>query len=178
MLVVSLCDGVGGAFVAAKKAGWFVKGLAAESDQSLRDLVARRHEDVVHVKDVREVTAELVMKHCSQRGCAFITLVGGPPCQPFSAAGKKGAFRDSRSGPLVHFCELRKDLVASYDVVRDMHVHVLPSGLTHMHAIGPLHTDTSTTALATSPLSFAKSDASARNRHHSARALASQRRLR
>jgi len=109
--VVSLCDGIGGAFLALDIAKVKFDGIAAESDHDLLDFVHLQWPRLVLKSDCCKVTAEEVLKGCRRHGCQGIFLIGGPPCQPFSAAGRKRGLHDDRAGPLVAFCRLHKELI-------------------------------------------------------------------
>ena len=52
------------------------------------------------------------MKKFNRGNFKGIFLIGGPPCQPFSQAGRRAGFDDHRAAPLEHFCHLAKCLKA------------------------------------------------------------------
>ena len=108
--VVSLCDGIGGFFLAIQLAQYAFEGIALEKEAHLRDFTHSRWPQLLMRQDCESVTADEVIRLAAKAGCGGVWLVGGPPCQPFSVAGQRGGFNDQRANPLLVFCELKGEL--------------------------------------------------------------------
>ena len=99
-LVVSLCDGIGSIFICLTMLGLPFGGIAAEIDSDLRDFAHRKFPRLTLFSDCTSVTLNVVLKQFRSRQYGGIFLVGGPPCQPFSTAGRKRGFDDVRAAPM------------------------------------------------------------------------------
>ena len=108
--VVSLCDGIGGAFLALHLADLPFHGIAAEKEPHLRDFTFKKWPHLEMHKTCDTIKTDKIIKQATSSNSAGVWLVGGPPCQPFSCAGQRGGFQDGRSNPLVAFCELKREL--------------------------------------------------------------------
>ena len=109
-LVISLCDGVGGAFACLERLRLPHEAIIAESDVDLRDFVHQKFPNFDLHAQCNSVTEDVVMKKFNRGNFKGIFLIGGPPCQPFSLAGRRAGFDDHRAAPLEHFCHLAKCL--------------------------------------------------------------------
>ena len=82
-------------------------------------------------KDIKEVkSTEILFKANLSRGKVDV-LVGGPPCQPFSTAGKRLGFNDPRSSPLKEFIRVIKDIQPNFFVMEEV-TGILSSRLRHV----------------------------------------------
>jgi DNA (cytosine-5)-methyltransferase 1 len=61
-------------------------------------------------KDATEVSAADLLRVAGLDAGELTFLIGGPPCQPFSVAGKRGGLSDPRSAPVSHFFRLIREL--------------------------------------------------------------------
>ena len=111
-LVVSLCDGVGGAFACLAKLQLPHDAILAESDGDLRDFMHQKFPAFEMYAQCSNVTEDIVMKKFRKGNFTGIFLIGGPPCQPFSRAGRKAGFDDHRAAPLQHLCHLAQCLTS------------------------------------------------------------------
>jgi site-specific DNA-cytosine methylase len=90
MIVLSLFDGISCGRQALKDAGIDVtEYYASEVDERSIEVARRNHGDIIHIGDVRGVSASNLPP--------IDLLIGGSPCQGFSAAGRKFGTDDPRS---------------------------------------------------------------------------------
>jgi len=97
---ISLFAGAGGMDIGIRKAGFNVLA-AIELDkyccQTLRLATEREKTDTLIIEgDIREVDPEDLCKRLNIEPTQLDLLFGGPPCQAFSASGKKNALKDER----------------------------------------------------------------------------------
>lgn len=101
MVVLSLFDGMACGRVALGRAGVnFDRYLAAEIDPHASAVAAKNYPDIIHLGDVTKWRQWDVDWH------SVGLVMGGSPCQGFSAAGKGAAFNDPRSALFFTFVEI------------------------------------------------------------------------
>jgi len=66
-------------------------------------LVACRHILVVFEGDIRDLSPSDVLKEIGLSANDIDVIVGGPPCQSFSTAGRRGSIQDPRGTLLWEF---------------------------------------------------------------------------
>jgi DNA (cytosine-5)-methyltransferase 1 len=127
MKAMSLFSGAGGMDVGIKKAGFDVLA-ALEIDkyccQTLRAAVERENTNTIVIEgDIREVDPKNICDRLSLQPKQLDLLFGGPPCQPFSLAGKQNGLHDDR-GPLlfeiIRFAEYIKPKVILLEQVKGL----------------------------------------------------------
>ena len=70
--------------------------------------------------DIRELTARKLLKNHGLRKGELFAIVGGPPCQTFSTAGKRGGLNDSRGNIFLHFIDLIEGLLPRYAIIENV----------------------------------------------------------
>jgi DNA (cytosine-5)-methyltransferase 1 len=124
---ISLFSGAGGMDVGIRKAGFHILA-ELEMDkyccQTLRAAAQREGTGTaVYECDVREMDPMAVCQQVGVEPMELDLLFGGPPCQPFSLAGKQNGLNDDR-GPLlfemVRFAERMKPKVILLEQVKGL----------------------------------------------------------
>ena len=70
--------------------------------------------------DIRELSAKRLLKdHGLKKGDLF-AVVGGPPCQAFSTAGKRGSLQDERGNVFLHFINIIEGLEPKYAIIENV----------------------------------------------------------
>ena len=111
--VLGLFDGIGCGCQALKDAGVsFGRYFASEIDKQAAATSSRNHHEIEHVGDVRGVTTDRLPK--------IDLLIGGSPCQGFSAAGKGLAFDDPRSALFFEYLRLLSELQPRYFLLENV----------------------------------------------------------
>lgn len=83
LVVLSLFDGIGGAYLALQKAGVKIKEYyASEIDKYAIHQTQINFHDIHHLGDIKEITADCLPKHID-------LVIAGSPCQSFSFAGNR-----------------------------------------------------------------------------------------
>jgi len=124
---LSLFSGAGGMDIGVKNAGF---NILAEIEmdkyccQTLRASVEKEKKDTLVLEtDIKNVNPEELIKKLNIKPKELDLLFGGPPCQPFSLAGKQKALNDIR-GPLlfeiIRFAEIFKPKVIFIEQVKGL----------------------------------------------------------
>lgn len=79
-----------------------------------------RHLPKVYDCDVRELTAERLRKELHLAPGELFAIIGGPPCQAFSTAGKRLGLNDERGNVFLHFIHLIGQLRPRYAVFENV----------------------------------------------------------
>jgi DNA (cytosine-5)-methyltransferase 1 len=127
LIALSLFSGAGGMDIGVKKAGFNVLAqieIDPYCAQTLRAANEReRASTFVIENDVRAIDPEALMKQMDIKPYELDLLFGGPPCQPFSFAGKQNSLNDIR-GPLlfeiIRFAEKLKPKVIFLEQVKGL----------------------------------------------------------
>ena len=98
---LSVCSGLGGAELAVEGLDWQCAGVA-EIEAFPAAVIARRYPHLRNFGDFTKIKAEEV-------GPVDV-LIGGPPCQAFSLAGKGLSLADTRGVLILEFARLAHDL--------------------------------------------------------------------
>jgi len=79
-----------------------------------------KHAPKVYDCDVRDLTAPLLCKDLEIKPGELFAIVGGPPCQAFSTAGKRLGLNDERGNVFLHFIHLIGKLKPRYAVFENV----------------------------------------------------------
>ena len=100
--IVDLFCGVGGLSLGAARAGFAVRG-AVDADPKAAQAHVRNFPNTAHIEaDISELTGQSLSSSLELSGESLAGIIGGPPCQGFSAIGK-GDKADLRNSLFVDF---------------------------------------------------------------------------
>ncbi len=119
-IALSFFSGAMGLDLGIEKAGFDIR-LACESDKYCRQTIALNRPNVALIGDINDYSAKDVQRAAGIFSKSEIDLiVGGPPCQAFSTAGKRKAFNDDRGNVFLKFLELALELKPKYLVIENV----------------------------------------------------------
>ncbi|MBA4291695.1 modification methylase SinI [bacterium] len=110
MRYLSLFSGALGLDLGLERAGWQCVGVSEIDKQACATIRANRPGLRLFEGDVRELSAFRVCQELGIGVGELDAVVGGPPCQAFSTAGKRQGLNDERGNVFLHFVELALDL--------------------------------------------------------------------
>ena len=106
MKVISLFSGAGGMDIGFEEAGFEI-AVAVEQDSSCCNTLRlnRPHLKVIE-GDITTVKTEYILKQASLKPLEAALVIGGPPCQSFSLAGKRMGLNDKRGLLILEFARV------------------------------------------------------------------------
>jgi len=119
-IALSFFSGAMGLDIGLERAGFKVL-LTCETDNACRKTIVKNHPDIALIGDICKYDAPSIKQTAGLKPTDNIDLViGGPPCQTFSTAGKRQGFQDSRGNLLLRFVHLILDLEPSFAVIENV----------------------------------------------------------
>ena len=117
--IVDLFSGVGGLSLGAARAGFAVRG-AVDVDPKANDAHKCNFPNTVHLSsDVAELTGSALKNALHLNGEGITGLVGGPPCQGFSAIGRRNK-DDERNLSFVQFFRIVSEVQPRFFLVENV----------------------------------------------------------
>ena len=127
---LSFFSGAMGMDIGLEKVGIKVL-LASEIDKKCRETIKENHPNIALIGDIRDYSATDIRSFAGLNQYEEIDLVvGGPPCQAFSTAGKRKGFEDERGNVFLVFIERILKLRPKYAVIENVR-GLLSAPLTH-----------------------------------------------
>jgi DNA (cytosine-5)-methyltransferase 1 len=109
LTVVSLFTGAYGLDLGFELAGFRVTVALDISEDSYANLKANRPKIPFLLGDIKRFRTEDILKEAGLKPGEVDVLTGGPPCQPFSPAGKRQSLNDPRAAPLMEFIRVIRE---------------------------------------------------------------------
>ena len=117
---LSFFSGAMGLDIGIEKAG-FDTLLTCEVDKYCRQTIALNRPNVALLGDINNYTKQDILEAAGLVESDDIDLiVGGPPCQAFSTAGKRKAFNDDRGNVFLKYIDLAVELNPKYIVIENV----------------------------------------------------------
>ena len=119
-IALSFFSGAMGLDLGVEKAGFDIR-LACEVDKFCRQTIALNKPNAALLTDINEYSGADVRKAAGLSGGDDIDLImGGPPCQAFSTAGKRQGFNDGRGNVFLKYLDLCLELRPKYFVIENV----------------------------------------------------------
>ena len=120
MKSLSFFSGCLGLDLGLKKAG-INQVLFCENDKFCIETIEANEPNVPLISNILDYSAEDICSHANiKSGDDIDLIVGGPPCQAFSTAGKREGFRDPRGNVFLYFIKIIKDISPNYFVIENV----------------------------------------------------------
>jgi DNA (cytosine-5)-methyltransferase 1 len=95
--------------------------LACEIDPAARQTIAANKPHLPLISDIRDYSAQEIRTQAGLTDQTDIdAIVGGPPCQAFSSAGKRQGFNDARGNVFLTFIDLICELRPKFAVIENV----------------------------------------------------------
>jgi DNA (cytosine-5)-methyltransferase 1 len=120
LTALSFFSGAMGLDLGLREAGIEVL-LASEIDPVTRQTIVANHEDIGLIGDITNYTADDIRNFAGLSASDELDLVvGGPPCQAFSTAGKREGFHDQRGNVFLTFIDRILELRPKFAVIENV----------------------------------------------------------
>lgn len=129
-IALSFFSGAMGLDLGLEKAGFDIR-LACEVDKVCRQTITLNRPDTALLGDINDYQAEDILSAAGlTKGDDIDLVVGGPPCQAFSTAGKRKGFHDDRGNVFLKYVDLAIKLNPKFIVIENVR-GLLSCPLTH-----------------------------------------------
>ncbi|QFU25095.1 DNA cytosine methyltransferase [Shewanella eurypsychrophilus] len=118
-IALSFFSGAMGLDLGIEKAGFDIR-LACEVDKYCRQTIAINRPNTALLSDINDYEASDIKNAARLTNEDIDLIVGGPPCQAFSTAGKRKGFNDDRGNAFLKFLQLSIDLNPKYIVLENV----------------------------------------------------------
>ena len=116
---LSFFSGAMGMDIGLEKAGVNVL-LACEFDRMCRETIMANRPDVGLLGDINAYSVDQILNHAGVTRAQVDLIVGGPPCQAFSTAGRRKGFEDERGNVFLKFIDVILDIRPRYFVIENV----------------------------------------------------------
>lgn len=120
LTTLSFFSGAMGLDLGLEKEGFNVL-LACEYDKASRNTIALNDKKVGLIRDIRNYSTQDILDYSNLNSFDEVdVIVGGPPCQAFSTAGKQKGFSDERGNVFLKFLEVIEEIQPKYFVIENV----------------------------------------------------------
>jgi DNA (cytosine-5)-methyltransferase 1 len=116
--VISLFSGAMGLDLGLKTAGLNI-AIGQDFDGSCAKTIAANGHSVIE-GDIREISSQALLDRCGLSVGEPFLICGGPPCQPFSTAGKRKGMNDPRGSLFMDFIRVINDIQPRFFVMENV----------------------------------------------------------
>ena len=119
-IALSFFSGAMGLDLGLEKAGFDIR-LACENDKYCRQTIELNKPNIALLGDINNCTAEDILQNAGLTKDDDVDLmVGGPPCQAFSTAGKRNGLNDERGNVFLKYLDLALEIKPKYIVIENV----------------------------------------------------------
>ncbi len=95
--------------------------LACEIDNASRQTISHNDKKVGLIGDIRDYSVDEILEYANVKNKEDVDIiVGGPPCQAFSTAGKRQGFQDERGNVFLKYIDLITTVRPKYAVIENV----------------------------------------------------------
>lgn len=127
---LSFFSGAMGLDLGLEKAG-ITTYLACEVDKASRKTIESNRPNMALIGDIRDYSSEHILVAAGLERGEVDLMVGGPPCQAFSSAGKRQGFNDERGNVFLTFIDRILDIKPRFAIIENVR-GLLSAALTHI----------------------------------------------
>ncbi|CAA6805647.1 MAG: Modification methylase SinI [uncultured Thiotrichaceae bacterium] len=118
-IALSFFSGAMGLDLGLEKAGFDIRS-ACENDKYCRQTIELNRPDLALLGDINDYSADDVLENAGVKKNDVDLIVGGPPCQAFSTAGKRNGLNDDRGNVFLKYLDLALEINPKYIVIENV----------------------------------------------------------
>lgn len=119
-IALSFFSGAMGLDQGLEEVGFDIR-LACEVDKYCRQTITLNKPNIALIGDITNYLADEILSYAGlTRNDDVDLIVGGPPCQAFSTAGKRNGFNDNRGNAFLTYLNLALDIRPKYLVIENV----------------------------------------------------------
>ena len=116
---ISLFSGAMGLDLGIEKAGFSIR-VCVEKDKWAASTIRNNTQIPVICKDINEVSTSEILQAAGLSRNDVTLVIGGPPCQAFSTAGKQRGFADFRGNVMLQYLRVVSDIQPEYFIMENV----------------------------------------------------------
>lgn len=117
---LSLFSGAMGLDLGIEKAGFEILACIENDKKCVETIKLNKKTIKVYPNDINEINPKEVMVDLGVKQGEIDLIVGGPPCQAFSTAGKQRSLNDFRGNVIIRFLDFVKDIKPKYFILENV----------------------------------------------------------
>ena len=117
--VISIFSGAMGLDLGLEKAGLNV-AVCIEMDKLACQTIRTNSQIPVIEGDINNVTKEQILDTAKLKAEDVFAIVGGPPCQAFSTAGKRLSLQDFRGNAIIRYLQIIEEISPQYFILENV----------------------------------------------------------
>jgi DNA (cytosine-5)-methyltransferase 1 len=119
-IALSFFSGAMGLDQGLEQVGFDIR-LVCEVDKYCRQTIALNRPNIALIGDIKNYPADDVLSYAGlTRNDDIDLIVGGPPCQAFSTAGKRNGFNDERGNAFLTYLNIALDIRPKYLIIENV----------------------------------------------------------
>lgn len=119
-IALSFFSGAMGLDLGIEQAGFDIR-LACEIDKYCRQTITLNKPEMALIGDITNYSADDILRFAGlSRADDLDLIIGGPPCQAFSTAGKRSGFNDNRGNVFLTYLDIALDIRPKYLVIENV----------------------------------------------------------
>lgn len=119
-IALSFFSGAMGLDLGIEQAGFDIR-LACEVDKYCRQTISLNRPEIALIGDITDYSSDDILRFAGLSRADDIDLViGGPPCQAFSTAGRRNGFNDNRGNVFLKYLDIALDIRPKYLVIENV----------------------------------------------------------
>ncbi len=120
LIAISLFSGAMGLDLGIEKAGFDIVACVENDKQCVETIKQNRPSVRVYAEDINLVDPTSILNDLGVKPGDVTLVIGGPPCQPFSTAGRRKSLNDFRGNVIIRFLDYVREIKPDYFILENV----------------------------------------------------------